>query len=100
MTTTGPTLNGLGLPPPEALGDLPTDVLLDALGKLADAIAAIEAERDELYAYRLAVYRAGRARSPQVTNRAMADRARVTEVAVIQAMRPKKRKKAAADAAG
>lgn len=66
---------------------LDTNELLDHLDDLRVRIEAVEAERDALYAARLAAFIEGRSRQPAITQRALAERAGVSEVAVIQALK-------------
>ncbi len=61
--------------------------LLAELDTVAAELEQAEAERTELYAKRLAIYQEARALDPPVTQRELAERAKVTEVAVIQALR-------------
>jgi transcription initiation factor TFIIIB Brf1 subunit/transcription initiation factor TFIIB len=74
------------------------DALLAELGQVAAELEVAEAERTELYAKRLAIYQEARALDPPVTQRELAERAKVTEVAVIQALRKAARQQEAASA--
>ncbi len=65
------------------LAALDTDALLDHLTALREAITDAEQTRDALYAARLAAFVEGRSRTPAITQRALAERAGVSEVAVI-----------------
>lgn len=78
------------------LADLDTNELLDTLGAIAARIAVVETERDQLYARRLAIYQEARRREPPITQRALAERAQVSEVAVIQALRKSRQNSGAA----
>jgi hypothetical protein len=69
------------------LRTLDTNDLLDYLASLAERIAAVEDERTRLYAVRLAVYQEARDRTPPITQRALAERAGVSEPSVIQALK-------------
>lgn len=66
---------------------LDTNDLLAHLDDLRVRIVEVEAERDALYAARLAAFIEGRSRQPAITQRALAERAGVSEVAVIQALK-------------
>lgn len=63
------------------------DTLLTELEAVAAELEQAESERTDLYAKRLAIYQEARALQPPVTQRELAERAKVTEVAVIQALR-------------
>lgn len=66
---------------------LGTDELLGELSAVASRLVQVEAERDGLYARRLAIYQEARRREPPITQRALAERAGVSEPSVIQALR-------------
>lgn len=72
---------------PTPVADLGRDELMAELDQVADRLDVVEAERTELYARRLAIFQRARAIDPPVTQRELAERARVTEPAVIQALR-------------
>lgn len=69
------------------LAAMDDDALLAHLAALADDLDATRARLDALHERRLAVYKNARGRSPAVTQRRIAEASRVTEVAVIQALR-------------
>lgn len=71
----------------KALAKLDNDTLVAVLGATAEDLEATQARLDQGYALRLAIFQAGRDRPVKVTQRAMGDAARVSEPAVIQALK-------------
>lgn len=71
----------------ELLADLDDDALVALVESVRARITENEAERDQLYAGRVAIFRAARLRTPPVTQRRLADAAGVSPVAVTQALR-------------
>lgn len=61
---------------------LSDDELLGALAELADEIDAINADRDEAYAKRKALFAEGRRREPPIGTRILGAAARVSDVLV------------------
>lgn len=86
------------LPDLDALTD---DQALALLGRVAADLEASQARVTALFELRLEIYKAARRRTPPITQVRLADAARVSEVAVIQAIRKDARAQAAAaEAAG
>jgi hypothetical protein len=69
------------------LAELTPDQLLNQLDSVAADLDTVEARRAQLYLLRLAIFQVARAQQPPITQRELAERARVTEPAVIQALR-------------
>jgi len=69
----------------ELLAEL--DAIADQLDQVADRLDVVEAERTELYARRTSVFQRARAMDPPITQRELAEHARVTDAAVIQVLR-------------
>lgn len=61
--------------------------LLAELDTVADELDQVEASRSELYARRTGIFQRGRAMDPPITQRELAEHARVTDAAVIQVLR-------------
>jgi hypothetical protein len=71
----------------DELAALDRDGLMAELDQVTARLDTVEAERTDLYARRLAIFQRARAIDPPVTQRELAERAHVTEPAVIQALR-------------
>lgn len=61
--------------------------LLAELDAIADQLDQVEGQRAELYARRTSVFQRARAMDPPITQRELAEHARVTDAAVIQVLR-------------
>lgn len=61
--------------------------LLTELDRIADELDEVEGQRADLYARRTSVFQRGRAMDPPITQRELAEHARVTDAAVIQVLR-------------
>lgn len=72
---------------PTSLANLGDDELVAFLAKLADRLDEATALVDRLYALRLATFQEARGRKPAVTQKRLAEAARITEPAVIQQLR-------------
>lgn len=70
-----------------ALARLDNDTLVDVLAITADTIDAAAKREAEGYKLRLAIFQAARDRPEKVTQKRLADAARVSEPAVIQALK-------------
>lgn len=70
----------------EDLTDLAEDELLARLTVLADDLDDLNGQRDDLYARRLELFLAGRRRTEPIKHRALGEAARVSDVAVINAV--------------
>lgn len=71
----------------QKLDRMSNDELLAVLAATADDLDAAQRRLDAGYELRLAIFQAGRERDVKVTQRAMGDAARVSEPAVIQALK-------------
>lgn len=63
------------------------DSILAALDTIADELAVANDEATRLYAVRLDLLQQGRALTPPITQRVLAEHAKVSEEAVIQVLR-------------
>lgn len=81
------------LPDLDALTD---DQVLSLLGRVAADLEASQARVTALFELRLEIYKAARRRQPPITQVRLAESARVSEVAVIQAIRKDAKAQAAA----
>jgi len=61
--------------------------LLAELDAIADQLDQVEEQRADLYARRTSVFQRARAMDPPITQRELAEHARVTDAAVIQVLR-------------
>lgn len=73
-----------------------TDELLDLIATLREQIAEHQTGLDALYAIRLVAFQEARRREPPITQRALAERAGISEVGVIQQLRTARLKAAGA----
>lgn len=72
------------------LSKLSTDELLSVLSDVADELSDVKERTEQLYAVRTALYVEARRRTPPITQRRLAEVSKMSDVAVIAALRKAK----------